>query len=119
MNLAKRLQLIKPSPTLMATVQVAALRRQGIEVVDFGAGEPDFDTPEHIKEAAITALRKGQTKYTPVGGTAELKEAIITKLQRDNGLTYSIQEVTANCGGKHTLFNAFDCHRRGRLSNYE
>jgi aspartate aminotransferase len=107
MNLAKRLQFIKPSPTLMVTVQVAALRRQGVEVVDFGAGEPDFDTPDHIKEAAITALTKGQTKYTPVGGTAELKEAIIAKLQRDNGLTYSMQEVTANCGGKHTLFNAF------------
>jgi len=88
-------------------VQVAALRRQGIEVIDFGAGEPDFDTPDHIKEAAITALKQGKTKYTPVGGTAELKEAIITKLQRDNGLTYSMQEVTSNCGGKHTLFNAF------------
>lgn len=107
MNLAKRLQLIKPSPTLMVTVQVAALRRQGIEVIDFGAGEPDFDTPEHIKEAAIVALRQGQTKYTPVGGTAALKEAIVAKLQRDNGLTYSLHEVTANCGGKHTLFNAF------------
>ena len=107
MQLAKRLQLIKPSPTLMVTVQVAALRRQGIEVINFGAGEPDFDTPDHIKEAAITALKQGKTKYTPVGGTAELKEAIITKLQRDNGLTYSMQEVTSNCGGKHTLFNAF------------
>lgn len=107
MTLAQRLQLIKPSPTLMVTVQVAALRRQGIEVIDFGAGEPDFDTPEHIKEAAVTALKQGKTKYTPVGGTAELKEAILTKLQRDNGLTYSMQEVTTNCGGKHTLFNAF------------
>jgi len=107
MNLAKRLQLIKPSPTLMVTVQVAALRRQGIDVIDFGAGEPDFDTPAHIKEVAITALKQGKTKYTPVGGTAELKEAIIAKLRRDNGLTYSMQEVTANCGGKHTLFNAF------------
>lgn len=107
MTLAKRLQLIKPSPTLMVTVQVATLRRQGIEVIDFGAGEPDFDTPEHIKEAAVTALKQGKTKYTPVGGIAELKEAILTKLQRDNGLTYSIQEVTTNCGGKHTLFNAF------------
>ncbi len=107
MNLAKRLQLIKPSPTLMVTVKVAALRREGIEVIDFGAGEPDFDTPDHIKEAAITALKQGKTKYTPVGGTAELKEAIVTKLQRDNGLSYSLQEVTANCGGKHTLFTAF------------
>ncbi len=107
MKLAKRLSLIKPSPTLMVTVQVAALRRQGIEVIDFGAGEPDFDTPEHIKEAAIAALHNGQTKYTPVGGTAELKEAIITKLQRDNDLSYSLPEVTTNSGGKHTLFNAF------------
>ena len=107
MKLAKRLSLIKPSPTLMVTVQVAALRRQGIEVIDFGAGEPDFDTPEHIKEAAIAALHNGQTKYTPVGGTAELKEAIITKLQRDNNLSYSLPEVTTNSGGKHTLFNAF------------
>jgi len=107
MQLAKRLQLIKPSPTLMVTVQVAALRRQGIEVIDFGAGEPDFDTPEHVKAAAITALKQGKTKYTPVGGTAELKEAIIAKLRRDNGLTYGPQEVTSNCGGKHTLFNAF------------
>lgn len=107
MNLATRLQLIKPSPTLMVTVQVAALRRQGIEVIDFGAGEPDFDTPEHIKDAAITALKQGKTKYTPVGGTAELKEAIIAKMQRENGLTYSMQEVTSNCGGKHTLYNAF------------
>ncbi len=107
MNLAKRLQLIKPSPTLMVTVKVAALRREGIEVIDFGAGEPDFDTPDHIKEAAVTALKQGKTKYTPVGGTAELKEAIIAKLQRDNGLTYAMDEVIANCGGKHTLFNAF------------
>lgn len=107
MKLAKRLSLIKPSPTLMVTVQVAALRRQGVEVIDFGAGEPDFDTPEHIKQAAIVALKNGQTKYTPVGGTAELKEAIITKLQRDNGLSYSLAEVTTNSGGKHTLFNAF------------
>ena len=91
----------------MVTAQVAALRRQGIEVIDFGAGEPDFDTPEHIKAAAVTALRQGKTKYTSVGGTAELKEAIITKLHRDNELTYGMQEVTANCGGKHTLFNAF------------
>ncbi|MSQ48202.1 MAG: pyridoxal phosphate-dependent aminotransferase [Deltaproteobacteria bacterium] len=107
MKLATRLQLIKPSPTLMVTVQVAALRRQGIEVIDFGAGEPDFDTPEHIKEGAVTALKQGKTKYTPVGGTAELKEAIIAKMQRENGFTYSMQEVTSNCGGKHTLFNAF------------
>jgi aspartate aminotransferase len=76
-------------------------------VIDFGTGEPDFDTPEHIKEAAIVALRSGQTKYTAVGGTAELKEAIVSKLERDNSFTYTLQEVTAGCGGKHILFNAF------------
>lgn len=107
MKLAERLSLIKPSPTLAVTSQVAALSRQGITVVDFGAGEPDFDTPDHIKEAAIAAIKHGQTKYTPVGGTAAVKEAIITKLKRDNNLTYSLQEVTTNSGGKHTLFNAF------------
>ena len=107
MKLAERLSLIKPSPTLAVTSQVAALSRQGIEVVDFGAGEPDFDTPDHIKEAAVAAIKQGQTKYTPVGGTAAVKEAIITKLKRDNNLSYSLQEVTTNSGGKHTLFNAF------------
>lgn len=107
MKLAERLSLIKPSPTLAVTSQVAALSRQGITVVDFGAGEPDFDTPDHIKDAAIAAIKHGQTKYTPVGGTAAVKEAIITKLKRDNNLSYSLQEVTTNSGGKHTLFNAF------------
>jgi aspartate aminotransferase len=91
----------------MVTVKVAALRREGIEVIDFGAGEPDFDTPEHIKDAAIAALKQGKTKYTPVGGTAEVKEAIIAKLQRDNDLEYALPEVTTGCGGKHILFNAF------------
>ena len=91
----------------MVTVKVAALRREGIEVIDFGAGEPDFDTPEHIKDAAIAALKHGKTKYTPVGGTADVKEAIIEKLQRDNGLEYALPEVTTGCGGKHILFNAF------------
>lgn len=106
-QLAKRLSLIKPSPTLAVTAQVAALGRQGISVIDFGAGEPDFDTPEHIKAAAVAAINQGQTKYTPVGGTAAVKEAIIAKLERDNGLRYALSEVTTNSGGKHTLFNAF------------
>ena len=106
MRLAKRLELIKPSSTLMVTVKVAALRREGVDVIDFGAGEPDFDTPDHIKDAAIAALKAGKTKYTPVGGTAELKEAVVTKLQRDNGLAYAPAEVTTSCGGKHVLFNA-------------
>ena len=106
-QLAERLSLIKPSPTLAVTAQVAALGRQGISVIDFGAGEPDFDTPDHIKAAAVTAIQQGQTKYTPVGGTAAVKEAIIAKLERDNGLSYAMSEVTTNSGGKHTLFNAF------------
>src|SRR5919201_2967263 len=105
MHLAKRLQLIKPSPTLMVTVQVAALRRQGVEVIDFGAGEPDFDTPEHIKEAAIAALRQGQTKYTEVGGIPELRAAVCAKLQRDNGLAYEPADILVSVGAKHTLFN--------------
>ncbi len=107
MRLALRLQKIKPSPTLMVTVKVAALRRKGIEVIDFGAGEPDFDTPDNIKEAAVEAIKQGQTKYTPVGGTAEVKEAIISKLRRDNGLEFEMSEVTTSSGGKHILFNAF------------
>ncbi len=106
MRLAKRLELVKPSPTLMVTVKVAALRREGITVIDFGAGEPDFDTPDHIKDAAITAIKQGKTKYTPVGGTAEVKEAVIAKLQRENDLSYTLPEVTTGCGGKHILFNA-------------
>lgn len=107
MNLSERVRAIKPSATMAVTEQAAALRAKGIELIDFGAGEPDFDTPAHIKEAAVRALAAGQTKYTPVGGTATLKQAIITKLQRDNGLTYDAGEVIASCGGKHSLFVAF------------
>ncbi|HEY2385654.1 MAG TPA: pyridoxal phosphate-dependent aminotransferase [Candidatus Binatia bacterium] len=105
--LAGRLGLVKPSATLAVTAATAALRAQGKDVVDFGAGEPDFDTPEHIKRAAITAMAEGQTKYTPVGGTAALKQAIVTKLARDNKLTYAPDEVIASCGGKHALATAF------------
>ncbi|HVN85814.1 MAG TPA: pyridoxal phosphate-dependent aminotransferase [Candidatus Binatia bacterium] len=107
MNLSERVRLIKPSATMAVTEQAAALRAQGIELIDFGAGEPDFDTPENIKQAAVRALAAGETKYTPVGGTAVLKKAIITKLQRDNGLTYVPAEVLASCGGKHGLYVAF------------
>ncbi len=106
MRLAPRLEQVKPSPTLMVTVKVAALRREGIEVIDFGAGEPDFDTPDHIKDAAIAAIKAGSTKYTPVGGTADVKDAVRIKLRRDNGLDYALNEVTTSCGGKHILFNA-------------
>jgi len=107
MKLSTRLELIKPSATMVVTEKAAALRGQGVDLIDFGAGEPDFDTPQPIKDAAAEAMRKGQTKYTPVGGTDELRQAIVTKLQRDNGLTYEKKEVLASCGGKHSLFVAF------------
>jgi len=92
---------------MLVTEKATALRARGIAVVDLGAGEPDFDTPQHIKDAAARAMRDGQTKYTPVAGTAALKAAIVTKLQRDNQLTYGPSEVVACCGGKHALYLAF------------
>jgi len=108
MKLNDRLKLIKPSATMAVTEKAAALRSQGVtDLIDFGAGEPDFDTPESIKNAAETAMRGGQTKYTPVGGTDALKTAIVAKLKRDNGLDYAKNEVLASCGGKHALFVAF------------
>ena len=107
MHLHSRLDLIKPSATMAVTERATALRAQGIDLIDFGAGEPDFDTPEHIKTAAAEAMRSGQTKYTPVGGSDALKTAIVTKLQRDNGFFYEPHEVLASCGGKHSLFLAF------------
>ncbi|MBI4517671.1 MAG: pyridoxal phosphate-dependent aminotransferase [Deltaproteobacteria bacterium] len=107
MNLSERVRAIKPSATLAVTEQATALRAKGIEVIDFGAGEPDFDTPENIKQAAVRAVQAGQTKYTAVGGTAALKQAIVTKLKRDNALTYDVSEVIASCGGKHALYVAF------------
>ena len=107
MKLSNRLALIKPSATMVVTEKAAALRAKGVDLIDFGAGEPDFDTPESIKNAAAEAMRVGQTKYTPVGGTEALKNAIITKLRRDNGLVYEKNEVMASCGCKHALFVAF------------
>src|ERR1700740_2295440 len=97
---------IQPSATLAMTGRVNALKRQGIDVIGLSAGEPDFDTPDFVKDAAIAAIRAGQTKYTDVDGTAELKEAIVAKFKRDNGLTYQNAEIGVNSGGKHTLFNA-------------
>jgi aspartate aminotransferase len=107
MRISERMSAIKPSATMAVTEKAAALRARGVEVLNLGAGEPDFDTPEHIKEAAAAAMRQGQTKYTPVGGTLELKTAIVAKLARDNGLTYDTSEVVASCGGKHALYEAF------------
>ncbi|MFQ5665524.1 MAG: pyridoxal phosphate-dependent aminotransferase [Candidatus Binatia bacterium] len=107
MKLSNRVGLIKPSATMAVTEKATALRAQGVDLINLGAGEPDFDTPQPIKEAAAAAMRAGQTKYTPVGGTDALKTAIVTKLRRDNGLTYEKKEVMASCGGKHALFLAF------------
>lgn len=103
--LSERAKKIKPSPTLSIDAKAKAMKAQGIDVVNFGVGEPDFDTPEHIKEAAIKALRDGFTKYTPVGGIDELKEAIIAKFKKDNDLEYEKDEIIVSCGAKHSLYN--------------
>lgn len=105
MKLAVRISLIKPSPTLTIQAKANALKAAGRDIIGFGAGEPDFDTPRHIKDAAIRAIDAGFTKYTPVGGTDELKDAVIAKLQRDNQLSYKRSEVVISCGAKHSLFN--------------
>lgn len=104
-KLTQRIQRVKPSPTLTIDSKAKQMKAEGIDVVGFGAGEPDFDTPEHIKEAAVDALRRGHTKYTPVGGINELKDAIIQKLKRDNHLDYTRDEILVSCGGKHSLYN--------------
>jgi len=104
-KLSQRVQSIKPSPTLAITARAAALRAEGKDIIGLGAGEPDFDTPDHIKQAAVEALNKGQTKYTAVDGTAELKNAIIKKFSRDNGLTYEANQILVSCGGKQSFFN--------------
>uniref|UniRef100_A0A7C4AJD2 Aminotransferase n=1 Tax=Thermodesulfovibrio aggregans TaxID=86166 RepID=A0A7C4AJD2_9BACT len=103
--IAERARKVKSSPTLAVDSRAKQLRAKGMDVVNFGVGEPDFDTPEHIKEAAIKAIRDGFTKYTPVGGIDELKEAIIEKLERDNGLLYSKENIIVSCGAKHSLYN--------------
>jgi len=106
MQTSAALGRIQPSPTLAITSKVLELKRAGVDVIGLGAGEPDFDTPDFIKEAAIEAIRAGKTKYTNVDGTAELKDAIAAKFKRDNGLDYTPAQITVNVGGKHTLFNA-------------
>lgn len=105
MKLSGRAQKVKPSPTLAITAKAKAMRAQGIDVISFGAGEPDFDTPQHIKAAAIAALKEGFTKYTPAGGTDELKEAICAKFQRENNLHYQKEHILVSCGGKHSFYN--------------
>ncbi|MGK6322724.1 pyridoxal phosphate-dependent aminotransferase [Sphingomonas sp. DT-51] len=106
MHTSAALDRINPSPTLAITSRVLELKRAGVDVIGLGAGEPDFDTPDFVKEAAIAAIRAGKTKYTNVDGTAELKEAIVAKFKRDNALDYTPAQISVNVGGKHTLFNA-------------
>ena len=105
--IATRLARIKPSPTNVLTGKVAEMKAAGRDVIGLGAGEPDFDTPDNIKQAAILALDAGQTRYTPIAGTMVLREAICDKFRRDNGLFYTPDQITVGCGGKQVIFNAF------------
>ncbi len=106
MNLANRVSLIKESPTLAVMARAGKMKAEGKDVVILAAGEPDFDTPDHIKKAAIEAIMAGKTKYTAVGGTAELKQAIVNKFAKENNLQYAANQVSASAGGKHCIFNA-------------
>ena len=104
-HLSKRVNAIKVSPTLAVSNLASQLKAQGRDIVSLGAGEPDFDTPDHIREAAIEAIRAGDTHYTAVDGTVALKQAIIDKFERDNGLTYASDQILVSCGGKQSFFN--------------
>ena len=104
--LAARLDRIKPSPTIAVSTKAAELKAAGRDVIGLGAGEPDFDTPENIKEAAYKAIADGDTKYTAVDGTPALKQAICSKFKRENGLTYETNQISVGSGGKHVIFNA-------------
>ncbi|MGD2118889.1 MAG: pyridoxal phosphate-dependent aminotransferase [Chromatiales bacterium] len=105
LKLSSRVKSVKPSPTLAITARAAELRAKGEDVIGLGAGEPDFDTPEHIKQAAIQAIHDGKTKYTPVDGTASLKQAVIDKFKRDNGLDYTPEQILVSSGGKQSFYN--------------
>src|SRR6185436_20542733 len=104
-QLSRRVQRVKPSPTLAVTARAAKLKAEGKDIIGLGAGEPDFDTPAHIADAGVEAIRTGQTRYTPVEGTAELKDAIIAKFRRENGLDYARKQILASSGAKQTIFN--------------
>jgi len=107
MSISERARNAAPSPTMAISARAKALQAQGVDVIGFGAGEPDFDTPEHIKQAAIEALRSGYTKYTPGSGDTDLKDAIIAKLARENHLRYGRENIIVSCGAKHSLYNIF------------
>jgi aspartate aminotransferase len=104
-SLSKRVQKVKPSPTLAVTARAAKLKAEGKDIIGLGAGEPDFDTPVHIADAGVEAIRKGVTRYTAVDGTAELKAAIVAKFKRDNSLTYESSQILVSSGAKQTCFN--------------
>ena len=105
MKLGPLTKVLRPSPTLAVTMKAKALQKEGRDIIGFGAGEPDFDTPDNIKAAAIRAIEEGFTKYTPVGGIDELKDAVAEKLRKDNGLVYKRSQIVVSTGAKHTLFN--------------
>ena len=107
MRLAKRIRGIAPSATLDITSKAKAMIKEGKDIVNFGAGEPDFDTPAHIKEEAIKSINEGYTKYTPSSGIQELREAISQKLKKDNSINYSPSQIVVSCGAKHSLYNIF------------
>ena len=106
MTISTRVAQISPSATLAITAKAKQMKAEGIDVIGFGAGEPDFDTPDHIKEAAKKAIDEGFTKYTPASGTMELKEAVCKKFRNDNNLDYTPQEIIVSCGAKHSIYNA-------------
>jgi aspartate aminotransferase len=104
-TLSQRVQRVKFSPSLAVSARAAELRAAGADIIGLGVGEPDFDTPDHIKQAAIQAIKQGATRYTAVDGTVELKSAIINKFQRDNGLSYQPDQILVSCGGKQSFYN--------------
>ena len=105
--ISNSLKRIKPSPTIAVTQKARELKAAGKDVIALGAGEPDFDTPNNIKKAAVKAIRIGDTKYTPVDGTPAIKNAVIKKFKRENNLTYTSDQITVGTGGKQVLYNAF------------
>src|ERR671927_1504406 len=104
--LSDALSRIKPSATIVMTQKARDLKAQGRDVISLSVGEPDFDTPEHIKEAAVAAIRRGETKYPPVSGIMPLREAIVQKFKRENGLTYKPSQTIVGTGGKQVIYNA-------------
>lgn len=106
-ELSNRVQRIKPSPTLSVAARAEELKAAGKSIINLSVGEPDFDTPEHIKAAAAKAMQAGHTKYTAVDGTKTLKQAVSDKFSRENGLNYALNQIIVSCGAKHSLYNIF------------